>query len=115
MQITKDKPWKPTAYLMLEAVQLRRLDVNASHTNPSDRQRWKWQTHKHRWTELRQDTVAYTPTDIPDVPFEGVTADHLRAVFEAFLGECQIMQAGAYTWNDPNLRRDTTQSQRGEA
>lgn len=112
MQITKDKPWKPTAYLMLNGVQLRRLDVNATHTNPTDRQRWKWQTHKHRWTEIHQDTVAYTPTDIPDVPFSGVTVDHLRGVFEAFLSECQITQAGTYAWNDPDL---TPARHRGKA
>jgi hypothetical protein len=48
MQITKDKPWKPTVYLMLEGVHLRRLDVNASHTNRTpDRERWQLRMHKH--------------------------------------------------------------------
>jgi len=33
MQVIKDKPWKPTVYLMLEHEHLRRLDVNGSHAN----------------------------------------------------------------------------------
>lgn len=37
MQVTKAKPWKPTVYLMLENEQLRRLDINGSHTNRTPR------------------------------------------------------------------------------
>lgn len=104
MQVMKDNPWKPTVYLMYENEHLRRLDVNGSHTNRTpDREQWRQRTHKHRWTEEHRDAVAYTPTDIPSVPFDGVTASHLREVFEAFLGECQIEMRGAYSWSDPIL------------
>lgn len=42
MQVTRAKPWKPTVYLMLENEQLRRLDVNGSHTNRTpDREEWR--------------------------------------------------------------------------
>lgn len=104
MQVTKDKPWKPTIYLMYENEHLRRLDVNGSHTNrTADREKWKHRTHKHRWSEAHHDAMAYTPADIPNVPWTAVTGRHLRDVFEAFLRECQIETRGAYSWSDPNL------------
>jgi hypothetical protein len=104
MQVTKDKPWKPTVYLMYENEHLRRLDINGSHTNrTADREQWTHRTHKHRWTEAHHDAAAYTPTDIPDIPLTAVTGSHLRDVFEAFLRECQIQTRGAYSWSDPNL------------
>jgi hypothetical protein len=104
MQVTKDRPWKPTVYLMCENEQLRRLDVNGSHTNRTpDREQWRHRTHKHRWTEDHHDAVAYTPTDVPSVPFDKVTGSHLQEVFEAFLRECRIEMRGAYSWSDPDL------------
>ncbi len=104
MQVTKDAPWKPTVYLMLENEQLRRLDVNGTHTNrTSDHERWLHSTHKHTWSEAHHDAVAYTPVDVPPIPKTGVTGHHLRDVFEAFLTECRIQTRGAYSWRDPTL------------
>lgn len=104
MQVTRAKPWKPTVYLMLENEQLRRLDVNGSHTNRTpDREEWRRRTHKHRWSEAHHDALAYTPAGIPVVPLTGVTGRHLRDVFEAFLAECHIPTRGAYRWSDPTL------------
>jgi hypothetical protein len=104
MQVTKDRPWKPTAYLMLENEQLRRLDINATHSNRmGDQERWVRRTHKHRWSETFHDAEAYTPSDVPAVPYTNVTGDHLRGVFEAFLRECRIETRGAYRWSDPPL------------
>ncbi len=81
-----------------------RSDVNGTHTNRTvDRDRWINRTHKHRWTEAHHDAVAYTPTDIPSVPFTNVTGSRLRDVFEAFLKECQVEMRGAYSWSDPIL------------
>lgn len=115
MQVIKDKPWKPTAYLMYEGEHLRRLDVNGSHTNRTpDRERWRSRTHKHTWTEAHHDAVAYTPTDIPQVPIGVVTSDHLRDVFEGFLTECGIATRGAYDWSDPNLALDFSRRPFGE-
>jgi hypothetical protein len=109
MQVTKDKPWKPTVYLMLENEQLRRLDVNGSHTNRTPpRERWVQRTHKHVWTEAHHDAVAYTPDDIPAVALGNVTGEHLREVFEAFLVECRIETRGAYRWSDPTLTSSAT-------
>jgi hypothetical protein len=109
MQVTKDRPWKPTVYLMCENEHLRRLDVNGTHTNrTTDRERWRQSTHKHVWSEAHHDAVAYTPADIPAVPFTDVTGSQLRDVFEAFLRECQIEMRGAYRWSDPILTSITT-------
>jgi hypothetical protein len=83
---------------------LRRLDINGQHTNRiGDHERWRWRTHKHRWSEAHETALAYTPQHIPEVPMTGVTYDHLRSVFEAFLSECGIVRGGAYAWNDPAL------------
>lgn len=52
MQVTRDRPWKPTVYLMHENEHLRRLDINGSHTNrTADLEKWRSRTHKHRWSE----------------------------------------------------------------
>lgn len=94
---------------MLENEQLRRLDVNGSHTNRThDREEWRGRTHKHRWTEAHHDALAYTPDEVPAVPFANVTGQHLREVFEAFLAECHIQTRGAYSWRDPALTSITT-------
>jgi hypothetical protein len=109
MQVTKDKPWKPTVYLMYENEQLRRLDVNGTHTNRTpDGEQWMSRTHKHRWSEEHRDAVAYTPADIPSVPWSDVTGHYLCDVFEAFLRECHIEMRGAYSWSDPTLASTTT-------
>lgn len=109
MQVTKAKPWKPTVYLMLENEQLRRLDVNGSHTNRTPpREQWVRQTHKHTWSEAHHDAAAYTPSDIPNVALGKVTAQQLREVFETFLVECHIETRGAYRWSDPTLTSSAT-------
>jgi hypothetical protein len=109
MQVTKAKPWKPTVYLMLENEQLRRLDVNGSHTNRTPpRERWVHRTHKHVWSEAHRDAEAYTPSDIPDVAMGDVTGEQLHEIFEAFLAECHIETRGAYRWSDPTLASDAT-------
>jgi hypothetical protein len=57
------------AYLMIYGQHLRRLDVNGSHGNRTgDREVWNERTHKHTFSEQDQDTLAYTPGDIPAVP-----------------------------------------------
>jgi hypothetical protein len=106
---TKDRPWKPTVYLMYENEHLRRLDINGTHTNKTgDLEKWRSRTHKHRWSEAHQDTIAYTPSGIPDVPYTNVTGDRLREVFESFLRECRIVTRGAYKWSDPVLTSITS-------
>jgi hypothetical protein len=109
MQVTKAKPWKPTVYLMLENEQLRRLDINGSHTNRTPpRERWVHRTHKHMWSEAHHDAVAYRPSDIPAVALGDMTGEHLREIFEGFLAECHIEPRGAYRWSDPTLTSSTT-------
>jgi hypothetical protein len=116
LQVTKDKPWKPTAYLMTEGVHLRRLDINGRHTNRfGEHEQWRWRTHKHRWCEAHQTAWAYTPQDIPEVPLSGVTHGHLQSVFEAFLDECGIVRGGAYVWSNPGLGLTAARSQDEEA
>jgi hypothetical protein len=79
VQVLTPKPWKLTAYLMIYNKQLRRLDVNGSHRNrTADREEWIERTHKHMFSEQHQDTVAYTPDDIPAVPTASVVGEHYR-------------------------------------
>lgn len=98
LQVVRDKPWKVTVYLMLYGTHLRRLDVNGSHRNRTDGQDWNYATHKHKFSEERQDAVAYTPEGMPAVPFTYVSDDHYRRVWEAFCVECGIRFGGAYAW-----------------
>jgi len=65
---------------MLHGTQIRLLDVNGSHPNRTDGQVWRSQTHKHVFTEAHQSAVAYTPTDIPAVPFQDVSDEDYRQV-----------------------------------
>ena len=91
MQVLTLKPWKLTAYLMIYGQHVRRLDVNGSHRNRTDdREEWVERTHKHRFSEVHQDTVAYTPDDIPPVPTADVVGEHYRGAFEAFCEEQAI-------------------------
>jgi hypothetical protein len=77
VQVLIPKPWKLTAYLMIYGQHLRRLDVNGSHGNRiGDREVWNERTHKHTFSEQHQDTVAYTPGDIPAIPQVDVVGDH---------------------------------------
>ncbi len=79
VQVLILKPWKLTAYLMIYDQHLRRLDVNGSHGNRTgDREVWNERTHKHTFSEQHQDTVAYTPGDIPAVPTVNVVGDRCR-------------------------------------
>jgi len=107
MQITKDSPWKPTAYLMIHGVQLRRLDVNATHSNRTP--------DRERWSEAHGDAVAYTPDNIPPVPMRAIGGEHYRALWEAFLQECGISTTSAYAWSDPALANDGPPLFDGEA
>lgn len=101
-QILIYKPWKFTVFLMLHGVHLRRLDVNGSHRNRTgDCEQWTERTHKHLWSEAREDAEAYTPSDIPSVPLTAVTGGHYRRVFEAFCSECGIDLTAGYCWSDP--------------
>ncbi|MGH9216878.1 MAG: hypothetical protein ACRDZS_11520 [Acidimicrobiales bacterium] len=46
---------------MIYGQHIRRLDVNGSHRNRTgDREEWVERTHKHKFSEQHQDTVAYT-------------------------------------------------------
>jgi hypothetical protein len=115
LQIIADKPWKVTAYLMLHGTQIRRLDVNGSHRNRTDGQVWRSQTHKHRFSEAHQDAEAYSPSDIPAVPFQNVSDEDYRQVLEAFCGECRIILGGSYVWQPPrgNLQKPDIQGEGG--
>jgi hypothetical protein len=104
VQVLIPKPWKLTAYLMIYGQHLRRLDVNGSHGNRTgDREVWNERTHKHTFSEQEQDTVAYTPGDIPAVPTANVVGEHYRGAFEAFCEEQAIKLTGEYRWIDPVL------------
>jgi len=104
VQVLTLKPWKLTAYLMIYGQHVRRLDVNGSHRNRTgDREEWVDRTHKHKFSEQHQDTVAYTPDDISTVPRASVVGDHYRGAFEAFCGEQAIRLTGEYRWVDPVL------------
>ncbi|MGH3700229.1 MAG: hypothetical protein ACRDQY_12290 [Pseudonocardiaceae bacterium] len=104
VQVLILKPWKLTAYLMIYGQHLRRLDVNGSHGNRTgDREVWTERTHKHTFSEQHQDTVAYTPGDIPAVPTANIMGDHDRGAFEAFCAEQAIKLTGEYRWIDPIL------------
>jgi len=106
VQVLTLKPWKLTAYLMIYGQHVRRLDVNGSHRNRTDdREEWVERTHKHRFSEVHQDTVAYTPDDIPPVPTADVVGEHYRRAFEAFCEEQAITLTGEYRWVDPVLPR----------
>jgi hypothetical protein len=92
------------------AVCLRRLDLRDRHANP-DGEAWDNATHKHTWSVAAGNDWAYTPDDIPhDQVAEPVGPDDYRAVFEAFLDECQIGRGPDYKWQDPPLaqRRQST-------
>lgn len=102
VQLLPRKPWRLTAYLMIYNQQLRRLDVNASHSNPGPGgETWDEQTHKHRWSEQWANRYAYTPDDIPVIPQAGGTSEHYRGAFEAFCGESGVALTGEYVWSDP--------------
>lgn len=104
VQVITLKPWKLTAWLMIHNQHLRRLDVNGSHRNRvGDREEWIARTHKHTFSEQHQDTVAYTPCDIPAVPTVDVVGHHYRGAFEAFCQEQAIKLTGEYRWVDPEL------------
>ena len=104
VQVLTPKPWKLTAYMMIHGQHIRRLDVNGSHRNRTpDREEWATRTHKHRFSEQHQDTVAYTPDDIPSIPTADILGDHYRGAFEAFCGEQVIELTGEYRWVDPVL------------
>jgi hypothetical protein len=66
---------------------------------------WNERTHKHTFSEQDQDTVAYTPDDIPAVPMRNVVGDHYRGAFEAFCGEQAIKLTGEYRWMTRCCRR----------
>lgn len=76
---------------------------DAGRNRTGDREEWHGRTHKHTFCEQHQDTVAYTPDDIPPVPTAGVVGDHYREAFEAFCAEQAIKLTGEYRWIDPVL------------
>jgi hypothetical protein len=66
MQILLDKPWKVSVYLMIYGSHVRRLDVNGSHRNRTDGERWVRRTHKHRFSETtRTPRLTRPPTSRP--------------------------------------------------
>ncbi len=59
------------------------LDVRGSHRNKhTDRNEWRGQTHKQRWTDLCRHRFAYTPDEI--IPTDA------NAAFREFCRECGI-------------------------
>jgi len=84
--------WQYSMALVWRKVPIRRLDVRGSHVNQCDGsgERWRRETHKHRWRDAYRDAWAYTPDDIPDTSTIDVDQDEYRRVFEAFCGECKI-------------------------
>ena len=87
VQVLVGKPWRLTVYLMIHGQHLRRLDVTAHGNRTGDREVWNERTHKHTFSEQYQDTVAYTPGDIPAVPtanvMESITAELSRRSVES--------------------------------
>lgn len=87
------------------SVNLRRLDLRDSHTNPDDRQEWIRKTHKHLWSARYGERFAYTPDDIPhDRRVPPVVQDSLKCIFEAFVRECGIqLVSPGYQWSEPPI------------
>ncbi len=104
LSLSRVRPWRYTYQLRSGGVQIRRLDVRGSHRNHvGEPGVWRDETHKHRWTDLYGDAIAYSPDDIPAKPGTTVGADEYRAVFEAFAAECRITLTGGYRWVEPDL------------
>ena len=55
------------------------------------------------FSEAHQSAVAYTPTDIPTVPFQNVSDEVYRQVWEAFCAECGVVLGGTYAWRPLSL------------
>ncbi len=89
--------------LMWDKRPIKRLAVRGRHTNTCDGsgQRWRWQTHKHRFSDHYGLAQAYTPDDIPPTLGFEVGKEEYRQVFEAFCRECNIRLE--YEWSDPPL------------
>ncbi len=74
-----------------------RLVLDGSHRNHvGEPGVWRDETHKHRWTNLHGDAIAYSLGDITAKPGAAVGADEYRAVFEAFAAECEISLTEGY-------------------
>ena len=72
--------------LLYRGIPIRKLTVHAKHTNP-DGQVIRG-PHKHKWTEVDGDALAYVPNDINWHSIDTALVD--------FLAECNIRLAGAY-------------------
>jgi len=59
-------------------------------------------THNHVFAEEHQDTVAYTPEDIPAVPTARTTRDHYRGAGRSVLRGAGDPPGRGYRWVDPN-------------
>jgi hypothetical protein len=103
MHISTQNPSSYSIALMWDRRPIKRLDVRGRHTNVCDGsgKRWRWQTHKHPFTDQYQLAQAYTPEDIPQTPGFEVGREEYREVFEAFCQECNIRLE--YDWSDPSF------------
>lgn len=94
--------WQYTIVLVWRRLPIRRLDVRGSHVNLCDGsgERWRNETHKHRWIDAYRDGWAYTPADVPDTTGLAVGPEEYQRVFEAFCQECSIRVES--DWVDPD-------------
>jgi len=63
---------------------IRGLDVSGSHGNKhTDSNKWRGETHKHKWSDRCREAFAYTP-------IETILSDDIVQAFNAFCKECNI-------------------------
>ncbi len=75
--------------LLNHIYRIRGLDVNGSHENKcTDGKKFKFQTHKHSWSDKCGTAHAYKPSDITGTTHE--------EVFQQFCKECNINFTGKF-------------------
>ncbi|MEU1364642.1 hypothetical protein ABZ454_00670 [Streptomyces sp. NPDC005803] len=107
-RIKVDLAWEYTLILrhLPSGVNVRRLDVRGTHRDRAGED-YICRTHKHRWSEARNNKDVYEPTDIrhdPAVPSDAsleVLDEEYRRVLTDFMGECNISLGAGYNWTSP--------------
>ncbi|GAB2936076.1 hypothetical protein [Streptomyces rhizosphaericola] len=107
-RIKVDLAWEYTLILrhLPSGVNIRRLDVRGTHRDRAGED-YICRTHKHRWSEARDNKDVYEPTDIrhdPAVPSPAsleVLDEEYRRVLTDFMGECNISLGAGYNWTSP--------------
>lgn len=103
MHVSRQIRWSYNIVLLWADRPIKRLDVRQSHRNVCDGsgRRWRWQTHKHAYSDRYEMAQAYDPRDIPPTPDHNLQPDEYRRVFEAFCQECGIRLDSS--WVDPTF------------